>query len=174
MKYNKQLFDQIEVEYNNLISLSEFIYDQMLEHNDDNNRYEILSELDIYIQAILAKVVIDNGPKNPALFNILKKLSKYANFYQGINLDDWFKEKDKVLKNINNKINQSIVNVPTMINIANQIDKKSNTTELAYQMLESMISLVIIIVPEHETFDDVEKEILEKYYQNIYELIQKD
>ena len=30
MKYNKQLFDNIQKEYNQLLELAEFIYDQLL------------------------------------------------------------------------------------------------------------------------------------------------
>ena len=31
MKYNKQLFDHIEAQYNQIFNLSEFIYDQLIE-----------------------------------------------------------------------------------------------------------------------------------------------
>ncbi len=173
MKYNKQLFDQIEKEYDKLFDLSTFIFDQMVEKNEEISRYEIMSEFDLYIQATLAKVVVDSEPKNPALFNILKKLSKFTSFYQGINLDDWFKEKEKVLKNINNKINQSTSKIPTVFEIAHQIDKTANTTEFAYQMLEAIISLAITIIPNVESFEDVETEILNKYFKEIYDLIEK-
>lgn len=173
MKYNKQLFDQIEKEYNHLFDLSIFIFDQMLEKNEEINRYEIISEFDLYIQAVLAKTIMDNHPKNPALFNILKKLSRFVSFYQGINLDDWFKEKDKVLRSLSNKINQVTSNIPSMIKIAYQMDKKTGTTELVYQLLEGMISLVITIIPDIKSFEDAEKEIINQYYKEIYELIQK-
>lgn len=103
MKYNKQLFDNIQKEYNQLLELAEFIYDQLLNDQTDNKRYETLSNLDLYVQGLLANIILDNDPKNPALFNMMKKLTKYDNFYQGINLDDWFHEKDKVLKNITKK-----------------------------------------------------------------------
>lgn len=173
MKYNKQLFDQIEKEYNQLFDLSTFIFDQMLEKSEETNRYEIMSEFDLYIQAILAKVIMDNHPKNPALFNILKKLSRFDSFYQGINLDDWFKEKDKVLRNLNNKMNQITSKMPSMIEIAHQMDTNSGTTEFVYQLLECMISLVITILPDIESFEDAEKEIINQYYKEIYEFIQK-
>lgn len=173
MKYNKQLFDQIEKEYNQLFDLSTFIFDQMLEKSEETNRYEIMSEFDLYIQAILAKVIIDNNPKNPALFNILKKLSRFASFYQGINLDDWFKEKEKVLKNLNNKINQVTSKIPSMIDIAHRMDIVSGTTEFVYQLLECMISLVVTIIPDIESFEDAEKEIINQYYKKIYEFTQK-
>lgn len=173
MKYNKQLFDQIEKEYNKLFDLTTFVYDQMIEKTEEENRFGVMSEFDMFIQATLAKAIMDNDPKNPALFNILKKLSKFASFYQGINLDDWFKEKQKVLKNLNNKINQVTNTVPELIVIVNEVDKKAGTTEFAYQMLESMISLVMTIIPDVETFEDVEQDILNKYYNDIYNLIQK-
>lgn len=173
MKYNKQLFDQIEKEYNKLFDLTTFVYDQMIEKTEEENRFEVMSEFDMFIQGTLAKVIMDNDPKNPALFNILKKLSKFASFYQGINLDDWFKEKDKVLKNLNNKIVQVTHTVPKLVTIINDVDQKASTTEFAYQLLESMISLVMTIIPEAETFEDVEKDILNRYYSNIYQLIQK-
>lgn len=173
MKYNKQLFDQIEKEYHKLFDLSAFVLDQMIEKSEEISRYEIMSEFDLYIQAILAKVVMDHQPKNPALFHILKKLAQFTSFYQGINLDDWFKEKEKVLKNLNIKINQVTSKMPTMIEIANQLDRKSGKTELGYQLLECMISLVITIIPDIESFEDVETEIINTYYKEIYECIQK-
>ncbi len=43
MKYNKQLFDNIQKEYNQLLELAEFIYDQLLNDQTDNKRYETLS-----------------------------------------------------------------------------------------------------------------------------------
>ena len=97
MKYNKQLFDHINDQYNQVFSISEFIYDQLIEKTEDLNRFEIMSNLDLYIQGLLAKIVLTNDPKNPALFNMLKKLNKYDTFYKGINLDDWFNQKEKVL-----------------------------------------------------------------------------
>ena len=82
MKYNKQLFDHIQAQYNQVFTISEFIYDQLIEKTEDLNRFEIMSNLDLYVQGLLAKIVLTNEPKNPALFNMLKKLSKYASFYQ--------------------------------------------------------------------------------------------
>ena len=159
MKYNKQLFDNIQKEYNQLLELAEFIYDQLLNDQTDNKRYETLSNLDLYVQGLLANIILDNDPKNPALFNMMKKLTKYDNFYQGINLDDWFHEKDKVLKNITKKINQ----------VTSQMDKKSQRTELAYQLLESIISLLITVIPEQESYEDVEESIINKYLKKIYD-----
>ena len=158
MKYNKQLFDNIQKEYNQLLELAEFIYDQLLNDQTDNKRYETLSNLDL-----------DNDPKNPALFNMMMKLTKYDNFYQGINLDDWFHEKDKVLKNITKKINQATSETPKMLQISAQMDKKSQRTELAYQLLESIISLLITVIPEQESYEDVEESIINKYLKKIYD-----
>ncbi len=76
MKYNKQLFDNIQKEYNQLLELAEFIYDQLLNDQTDNKRYETLSNLDLYVQGLLANIILDNDPKNPALFNMMKKSSK--------------------------------------------------------------------------------------------------
>ena len=73
MKYNKQLFDNIQKEYNQLLELAEFIYDQLLNDQTDNKRYETLSNLDLYVQGLLANIILDNDPKNPALFNMMKK-----------------------------------------------------------------------------------------------------
>ena len=42
---------------------------------EDLNRYEIMSNLDLYVQGIMAKVVMADEPKNPALFNMLKMVS---------------------------------------------------------------------------------------------------
>lgn len=75
MKYNKQLFDNIQKEYNQLLELAEFIYDQLLNDQTDNKRYETLSNLDLYVQGLLANIILDNDPKNPALFNMMKKLT---------------------------------------------------------------------------------------------------
>ena len=72
MKYNKQLFDNIQKEYNQLLELAEFIYDQLLNDQTDNKRYETLSNLDLYVQGLLANIILDNDPKNPALFNMMK------------------------------------------------------------------------------------------------------
>lgn len=169
MKYNKQLFDNIQKEYNQLLELAEFIYDQLLNDQTDNKRYETLSNLDLYVQGLLANIILDNDPKNPALFNMMKKLTKYDNFYQGINLDDWFHAKDKVLKNITKKINQATSETPKMLQISAQMDKKSQRTELAYQLLESIISLLITVIPEQESYEDVEESIINKYLKKIYD-----
>lgn len=63
MKYNKQLFDNIQKEYNQLLELAEFIYDQLLNDQTDNKRYETLSNLDLYVQGLLANIILDNDPK---------------------------------------------------------------------------------------------------------------
>ena len=40
MKYNKQLFDQIETEYNQVLNLCEFIFDNLIEKNDEIKKYD--------------------------------------------------------------------------------------------------------------------------------------
>ena len=40
MKYNKQLFDQIETEYNQDLNLWEFNFDNLIEKNDEIKKYE--------------------------------------------------------------------------------------------------------------------------------------
>ena len=84
-------------------------------------------------------------------------------------LDDWFHEKDKVLKNITKKINQATSETPKMLQISAQMDKKSQRTELAYQLLESIISLLITVIPEQESYEDVEESIINKYLKKIYD-----
>lgn len=171
MKYNKQLFDQIETEYKQLINLCEFIFDDLIEKNDEIKRYDVMCELDTYIQSILARIVLDNNPKNPALFNMLKKLNKYANFYQGINLDDWFNSKEKILLNLDKKIKTTTSNIPLIMQIVINIDEKTKTTEFSYQLLEALVALVLTIIPDKETFEDIEQEVINKYFSNIYNLI---
>ena len=46
MKYNKQLFDQIETEYNQVLNLCEFIFDNLIEKNDENYTGSISIEVD--------------------------------------------------------------------------------------------------------------------------------
>ena len=142
MKYNKQLFDNIQKEYNQLLELAEFIYDQLLNDQTDNKRYETLSNLDLYVQGLLANIILDNDPKNPALFNMM---------------------------NITKKINQATSETPKMLQISAQMDKKSQRTELAYQLLESIISLLITVIPEQESYEDVEESIINKYLKKIYD-----
>lgn len=173
MKYNKQLSDAINIEYHQLLNLSEFIFDQMLSQKEEYQKYDVLKELEIYIQAALTKLVLDNEPKNPALFNMLKKLSKYESFYHGINLDDWFKDKAKVINSLANKSNQVLDKTPVMVEISAQIDNTAHTTEFSYQLLESMISLLLILVPEQESFEEVEETIINKYLKAAYSVIQK-
>ena len=173
MKYNKQLSDAIHMEYYQLLNLSEFIFDQMLSQKEEYQKYDVLKELDIYIQAALTKLVLDNEPKNPALFNMLKKLSKYESFYHGINLDDWFKDKAKVINLLINKSNQVLDKTPVMVEISAQIDNIAHTTEFSYQLLESMISLLLILVPEQESFEEVEETIINKYLKAAYSVVQK-
>lgn len=168
MKYNKQLFDHIEAQYNQIFNLSEFIYDQLIEKTEELSRYEVMSNLDIYVQGLLAKVVVSNDPKNPALFNMLKKLNKYDTFYKGINLDDWFKEKDKVLNNINKKIEEATTYIPVVIQIASKIDVESKRTEFSFQILETIISLILTILPNYETFEEIEKVVINKYIKELY------
>ena len=153
--------------------LSEFIFDQMLSQKEEYQKYDVLKELDIYIQAALTKLVLDNEPKNPALFNMLKKLSKYESFYHGINLDDWFKDKAKVINLLINKSNQVLDKTPVMVEISAQIDNIAHTTEFSYQLLESMISLLLILVPEQESFEEVEETIINKYLKAAYSVVQK-
>ena len=171
MKYNKQLSDQLVVEYNQVFNLCEFIFDNLIEKSNEIKRYDVMSELDIYIQSILAKIVLDNHPKNPTLFNMLKKLHKYASFYQGINLDDWLNAKEKVLTNIAKKANQ-ITTLPVILQIVMQIDEKTRKTELSYQILESLITLILTITPDKKTFEDIEEDIINKYFFDIYIKIQ--
>ena len=102
-----------------------------------------MQNLDLYIQGLLAKIVLANDPKNPALFNMLKKLNKYDTFYKGINLDDWFNQKEKVLSNVAKKIEDTTTYIPVVIQIATMIDTKSKTTEFSFQILESIISCIL-------------------------------
>lgn len=172
MKYNKQLFDQINDQYNQLFALSEFIFDQLIEKTEDIKRYDVMCDLDLYVQGLLAKIILLNDPKNPALFNMLKKLCKYTSFYQGINLDDWFGQKEKVLNNISKKVDQYTSNIPVVVQIVAAIDGKSKTTEFSYQILESLIGLALTIIPEQKTFEDIENEVINKYLREIYTYIQ--
>ena len=89
MKYNKQLFDNIQKEYNQLLELAEFIYDQLLNDQTDNKRYETLSNLDLYVQGLLANIILDNDPKNPALFNMMKKLTISMDFILWGKSNEW-------------------------------------------------------------------------------------
>ncbi len=56
-----------------------------------------------------------------------------------------------------------------MLQISAQMDKKSQRTELAYQLLESIISLLITVIPEQESYEDVEESIINKYLKKIYD-----
>lgn len=171
MKYNKQLFDQIEKEYNQLMNLAEFIYDQMLDKDENISRFEVLANFDTYAQGILSKVVIDDNPKNPALFNMIKKLNKYSSFYQGINVDEWFSDKTKVLNKINDKVNLINSDIPLIVKISVEADQKSKTTELSYQLLEAIISLVMSLKQDVENFEEVEETILNDVLKNVYEYV---
>ncbi len=173
MKYNKQLFDHIQVEYNKLLSLGEFIYDNLIEKNEELSRYEVMLNFDLYTQGILAKIILDTNPKNPALFNMLRKLHKYGDFYQGVGLDDWFSDKTKTLNNIKKKIKQVTSTTPVIIQIITNIDAKTKKTEFSYQLLEAFISMVMLLTPDKETYEEVEKDIINKYFADIYESIQK-
>ena len=77
--------------------------------------------------------------------------------------------RDRVLKNITKKINQATSETPKMLQISAQMDKKSQRTELAYQLLESIISLLITVIPEQESYEDVEESIINKYLKKIYD-----
>ena len=172
MKYNKQLFDQIETEYNQVLNLCEFIFDNLIEKNDEIKKYDIMCEFDYYLQSILAKIVLDHNPKNPELLNMLKKLNTYISFYQGIHLDDWFNAKEKILFSIDKKIKQMTSNIPVILQIVINIDEKTKKTELSYQILESLVSLALTIIPDKETFEDIESEVVNKYFGDIYHQIQ--
>lgn len=173
MKYNKQLFDHISEQYNQVFAISEFIYDQLIEKTEDLNRFEIMQNLDLYIQGLLAKIVLTNDPKNPALFNMLKKLNKYDTFYKGINLDDWFNQKEKVLTNIGKKIEDTTTYIPVVIQIATMIDTKSKTTEFSFQILESIISCILTLIPEYKTFEEIELHVINKYIKELYTYVTK-
>lgn len=168
MKYNKQLFDHIQAQYNQVFTISEFIYDQLIEKTEDLNRFEIMSNLDLYVQGLLAKIVLTNEPKNPALFNMLKKLSKYASFYQGINLDDWFNQKEKILTKIEKKIETTTTYIPVVIQIATMIDTKSKTTEFSFQILETILSVILTLIPEYKTYEEIELHVINKYIKELY------
>ena len=168
MKYNKQLFDHIQAQYNQVFTISEFIYDQLIEKTEDLNRFEIMSNLDLYVQGLLAKIVLINEPKNPALFNMLKKLSKYTSFYQGINLDDWFNQKEKILTNIEKKIEITTTYIPVVIQIATMIDTKSKTTEFSFQILETILSVILTLIPEYKTYEEIELHVINKYIKELY------
>lgn len=171
MKYNKQLFDQIEKEYKQLMNLAEFIYDQMLEKNENMVRFDVLSNFDIYAQSVLSNVVLKDNPKNPALFNMIKKLNKYSNFYQGINVDEWFSDKSKVINKINDKISSINNQIPELVKLCVDADRNSKTTELSYQLLEALISLVMSLKQDVENFEEVETLVLNDILKNVYEYI---
>lgn len=173
MKYNKQLFDLINKEYQNLMNLAEFIYDQMLDKNEEVTRYEVLSNFDIYAQSLLTRVVYDSDIKNPALFNMIKKLNKYSSFFQGINVDEWFADKAKVLKKIEDKTNLINNQIPTIITLCVEADDKSKTTEMSYQILESIISLLMTLKQDASNFEEVEEEILKGPLKEVYQYITK-
>lgn len=172
MKYNKQLFDLIHTEYMGVMHLAEFIVDNAIEQTASFSRYDVLVDMDLYAQAILAKVIIKDNPKNPALFNMLKKLNAYTSFYQGIHLDDWLNHKEKVLNEISQKIDNTLSHIPTLIQFTTQMDAHSKTTEFSYQLLEAIISLTLTLVPEQDSFESVETEVLGQYLSELYQYIQ--
>ncbi|MCM1260408.1 MAG: hypothetical protein NC090_05305 [Anaeroplasma bactoclasticum] len=172
MKYNKQLFDLIHTQYLEVMHLSEFIIDNAIEQTELFSRYDILANMDLYAQAVLAKVIMKDNPKNPALFNMLKKLSAYTSFYQGIHLDDWLNNKEKVLNEITQKIDTTLSHIPTLIELTTTLDAQSKTTELSYQLLEAIIGLTLTLMPEQDSFERVEKEVLEVYLSELYQYIQ--
>lgn len=171
MKYNKQLFDHIAEGYNKTIYLGEFIFDNLIEQQENITRFEVMENFDLYVQATLAKVIIDQDPKNPSLFNMLKKLNKYATFYQGVGLDDWFNAKSKVINNIKKKAKNCTTNIPVVIQIVQQIDEKTKRSEFSMQLLEALIDLVLLLIPDKESFEDVENDVINKYFKNIYEKV---
>ena len=124
------------------------------------------------IDTSLPTIVLDHNPKNPALLNMLKKLNTYISFYQGIHLDDWFNAKEKILFSIDKKIKQMTSNIPVILQIVINIDEKTKKTELSYQILESLVSLALTIIPDKETFEDIESEVVNKYFGDIYHQIQ--
>lgn len=172
MKYNKQLFDLIHTQYLEVMHLAEFIIDNAIEQTETFSRYDVLANMDFYTQAILAKVIIKDNPKNPALLNMLKKLNAYTSFYQGIHLDDWLNNKEKVLNEITQKIDTTLSQIPTLVELTIKLDVQSKTTELSYQLLEAMIALTLTLMPEQDSFERVEKEVLSVYFNELYPYIQ--
>lgn len=171
MKYNKQLFDHIEAGYLQALYLGEFIFDNLIEAQEGISRFEVMENFDLYIQGTLAKIIIDLDPKNPSLFNMLRKLNKYANFYQGVGLDDWFNAKAKVLGNIKKKAKSTTSSIPVIVQIVKNIDEKTKKTEFSVQLLEALVSLSLFLIPDKETFEDVENDVLNKYFKDIYEYV---
>lgn len=172
MKYNKQLFDLIHTQYLEVMHLAEFIIDNAIEQTEAFSRYDVLENMDLYTQAVLAKVIIKDNPKNPALFNMLKKLNAYTSFYQGIHLDDWLNNKEKVLNEITQKIDTTLSHIPTLIVLTTELDAQSKTTELSYQLFEALIGLTLTLFPEQDSFERVEKEVLGVYLNELYQYIQ--
>ena len=80
--------------------------------------------------------------------------------------------KEKILFNIDKKINQITSNLPVILQIVINIDEKTKKTELSYQILESLVSLALTILPDKETFEDIEVEVVNKYFGDIYHQIQ--
>lgn len=56
MKYNKQLFDQIETEYNQVLNLCEFIFDNLIEKNDEIKNMILCVNLIIIFKVFLPKL----------------------------------------------------------------------------------------------------------------------
>lgn len=171
MKYNKQLSDLIHSEYDKVFTFSSFVMNQLIEKPEDISSYEVLKNLELYLQGLLAKVVMDKEIKNPALFNMFKKYAKYDNFYQGIDLDLWFSNKERVLMLINKKIELVTKDIPTLIQITVALDKKSKTTEFSYQVLEAIVSLILTLFQDAQSYEEVEELVLNKYLENIYTYI---
>ncbi len=171
MKYNKQLFDHLNGAYLQALSLAEFIFDNLIEKQEEISRFSVMENFDAYIQGSLAKIVLDSEPKNPSLFNMLKKLNKYTNFYQGVGLDDWFTAQAKVLSNIKKKAKNVTNSIPVVVQIVKNIDSKTKRTEFSMQLLEALVNLSVYLLPESKDFEDVEKTVLNKYFKDIYEYV---
>ena len=59
-----------------------------------------------------------------------------------------------------------------MIELTIKLDVQSKTTELSYQLLEAMIALTLTLMPEQDSFERVEKEVLSVYFDELYPYIQ--
>lgn len=81
-------------------------------------------------------------------------------------------QKKKILFSIDKKIKQMTSNIPVILQIVINIDEKTKKTELSYQILESLVSLALTIIPDKETFEDIESEVVNRYFGDIYHQIQ--
>ena len=53
------------------------------------------------------------------------------------------------------------------------IDTKSKTTEFSFQILESIISCILTLIPEYKTFEEIELHVINKYIKELYNYVQK-